>query len=197
MVDRARYLGNMIENGSARRNVEQRIAAAKAGFQAMYGIWGKRGIAGDLIRELFRSMVQGAILSGMDAEVPSEGDIRRMESIQCTLARRAMGSEGSYESHRGRRQLIDDQVRNMMGISTVKSELRARRIKWWQAVMDAPEENKQMLAALFGTMEREVREGKVLGPTPWVWQLTRDLEEYGAITQQWMLPWGEITHHAG
>ena len=39
-----------------------------------------RGIAKDLTRELFGSMVQGALLSGMEAEVPSEGDIDRMES---------------------------------------------------------------------------------------------------------------------
>ena len=116
-----------------------------------------------------------------------------MESTQCTLASRAMVSVGSYESHRGRRQISAGKVRNRMGISTAKSELRSRRIKWWQAVIDAPEENKHMLAALFKTMEREVREGSVLGPTPWVWQLTRDLEEHGAITQQWGLPWGAIT----
>ena len=53
--------------------------------------------------------------------------------------------------------------------------------------------NKQLLAALFGMMEREVRDGRVLGPTPWVWQLTNDLEEYGATTQQWGMTRGKLT----
>ena len=54
-------------------------------------------------------------------------------------------------------------------------------------------ENKQLLAALFGTMEREVRDGRVLGPTPWVMQLANDLEEYGTITQQWGIVRGTLT----
>ena len=59
--------------------------------------------------------------------------------------------------------------------------------------MAEPGENKQLLAALFGTMEREVRDGRVLGPTPWVLQLARDLEEYGMITQQWGMLRGALT----
>ena len=112
IVERTRYLGNIIAaDGSTRGIVDTRIAAAKAGVQALYGIWGKRGIDTNLTRELFKSMVQGALLSGMEAEVPSVGDINRMESTQCMLARRALGSHGSYESCRGRRQLSNDQVR--------------------------------------------------------------------------------------
>ena len=101
------------------------------------------------MQELFKSMVQGALLSGMEAEVPSVGDINRMDSTQCTLARRALGSNGSYESGQGRRQLSNDQVRVQMGLCTVDSTLRARRLKWWQDIMTSPSENKQLLAALF------------------------------------------------
>ena len=80
-----------------------------------------------------------------------------------------------------------------MGLSTVESALRARRLKWWQDIMAATGEHTQLLAALFGTMEREVRDGRVLGPTPWVCQLTIDLEEYGATTQQWGMARGKLT----
>ena len=102
----------------------------------------------------------------MEAEVPSVGDINRMGSTQCTLARRALGSNGSYESGHGRRQLSNDQVREQMGLYTVESTLRARRLKWWQDSMTSPSENKQLLAALFGTMGGEVRETTCLGTNP-------------------------------
>ena len=60
MVERARYLGNIITgDGSTRDNVNKRITAAKAGFQALYGIWGKKGIDEDLTREPFGCMAQG------------------------------------------------------------------------------------------------------------------------------------------
>ena len=59
--------------------------------------------------------------------------------------------------------------------------------------MASPNENKQLLAALFGTMEREVRDQRVLGPTPWVWQLAHDLEVYGDIIQQWGTTTGQLT----
>ena len=43
IVERARCLGNIIAaDGSTRGNVDKRIAAAKAGFQALYGIWETR-----------------------------------------------------------------------------------------------------------------------------------------------------------
>ena len=64
------------------------------------------------------------------------------------------------------RQLSDENVRKEIGVYTVESELRARRLKWWSRIVQAPKENKQLLAVLFGTMEREVREGKVLGTVP-------------------------------
>ena len=52
-------------------------------------------------------------------------------------------------------------------------------------MLRCPEDNKQLLAALFGTMEREVREGCVLEATPWVQQLVRDVEQYVAVTGAW------------
>ena len=79
IVERARYIGNIIAaDGSTRGNVDKRIAAAKQGFQALSGIWGKRRVDTGLKRELFQSMVQGALLSGMEAEVLSHGDINRL-----------------------------------------------------------------------------------------------------------------------
>ena len=115
-MERARYLGNIIAaDGSTRGNVDKRIAAAKQGFQALYGIWGKRRVDTDLQRELFQSMVQGALLSGMEAEVLSNGDINRMESTQCTRARRALGSNGSHESGRGRQHLSHADVGRRIG----------------------------------------------------------------------------------
>ena len=57
LVERARHLGNVIAvDGSTRGNPDKRIAVAKAGFQALCGIWGKRGIGTSFARELFKSM---------------------------------------------------------------------------------------------------------------------------------------------
>ena len=51
IVEIARYLGNIIAaDGSTRGNVDKRIAAAKQGVQALYGIWGKRRAGTDVKR---------------------------------------------------------------------------------------------------------------------------------------------------
>ena len=72
-----------------------------------------------------------------------------------------------------------------MGIYTAESMLRARRLKWWQDIMNSLGENKQLLAALFGTMAREVRGKRVLGPSPWVGQLAHYLDIYGTVIPMW------------
>ena len=118
----------------------------------MQGIWGKQGIRQGVIRGVFQSYVQGALLSGLETEVLLDGEIRRMESLQCALARRAMGSRGSRAYGQMRRQITDREVREWMGIATVRTELRARRLKWWGDMLACPAEYGQLRAALFGTM---------------------------------------------
>ena len=96
-----------------------------------------------------------------------------------------MGSAGARLVGGVRRQVGDNKVREWLGISTVESELRARRLKWWKGIVRSPEENRQLLAALFGRMDRELQEGMEVGIPPWVRQLVGDLavlaeREFGA-----------------
>ena len=74
-----------------------------------------------------------------------------------------------------RRQITNAQVRKWLHISTVETELRSRRLKWWLDITERPYENKQLLAALFGTTDLELRMGRTLEPPPWVQQLVQDV----------------------
>ena len=184
VVEKAKYLGTIATmEGRTSCNVDKRIQAAREGYFCMYGVWGRRGVRKKVVRMIFLANVRGAMLSGMEAEVPTQGELDKMESAICAFARKAMGSEGSYVAQDGvRRQHSNTHVRKWMGMPTVESELRARRLKWWKDIVYAPEENVQLLAALFGTMGIEWSTGVLTGTVPWVRQLVRDIEEHLAIT---------------
>ena len=163
----------------------RRVDAAREGYYAMEGVWGRRGVGVDVIRGLFKGVVVSALLSGMEAEAPTAADLRLLEGAQCKYGRMALGSRGSREVRGVRRQLSDEEVRRRLGLATVESELRARRLKWWQGVTEDRGNNVQLRAALFGTMRRETREGVILGPCPWMQLLMQDMGEFAEVKGCW------------
>ena len=112
-------------------------------------------------RRQFRSNVVGALLTGLECEVLTPADLAKLERCQVLLGRWDRWLHAEIRDNR--RQRSNREVRQMMNISTVESELQAKRLKWWQQIITKPYDNGQLLAALFGRAERERREGKDLG----------------------------------
>ena len=146
---------------------------------------GNEGLTRACLENSLRVWFRGALLTGMGAEAPSVVYINRLGSTQCTLARGALGSNGSYESSQGRRQLSNDQVRVNMGLHTVASTLRARRLKWWQDLVTFPERKQTAACHFFGTMEREVR-----GHMYWYRPHGRTTSTRPATLWEHIQPWG-------
>ena len=57
------------------------------------------------------------------------------------------------------RPITNTAVREWMGLATVKSELRSRRLKWWVSITQHTDDNAQLLAALFSPLELEETKG--------------------------------------
>ena len=142
----------------------------------MQGFGGRQGVTRSGIRTVLHAMVVGAGLSGMEAEELSWRDTVLMDKTLTELARKAMGSEGSYTHTDGsRRSKSDEQVRRWMGLHTTDSLLRQRRLKWWRDICNDREGNKQLLAALLGTLRMEEVRNTQAGTPPWIAMIRRDL----------------------
>ena len=64
---------------------------------------------------------------------------------------------GAIKEGRKRRMKIRNvEGRSMFRLAKVESELEVRRTKWWKDVVDRPEENRQLRAAVAGKMEEDM-----------------------------------------
>ena len=142
------------------------------------GFWGKKGIPHTATVRTFHSMVVGAGLSGLEAETPTSRELDLLDKAIIQLARKALGSEASFVHTDGsRRSHSDLHIRKRMGIHTVDSLLRSRRLKWWREISTHRDDNEQLLAALLGTLDLEDYESTYTGTTPWIQLIRRDLTE--------------------
>jgi len=175
----ARYLGNIrAADGSSKPNVKKRIEAAREGFYMLSGFWGLTGVPRTVAKRVFHAMVVSAALSGMEAETPTEWDIKRLDTVLVKLARKAMGSEAAYtHTDGGRRSIPEIKVRMWMDLFTVRTMLCSRRLRWWKDILSNRGGNEQALAALFGWLRVEQVVNTRIGTVPWVEQLKRDIRE--------------------
>ena len=128
------------------------------------GFWGKKGIPHTATVRTFHSMVVGAGLSGLEAETPTSRELDLLDKAIIQLARKALGSEASFVHTDGsRRSHSDLHIRKRMGIHTVDSLLRSRRLKWWREISTHRDDNEQLLAALLGTLDLEDYESTYTG----------------------------------
>ncbi len=99
-------------------------------------------------------------LSGLAAEVLTCQDWIRLELLNMMLTRKLLGVRSIRLARSGtKKQKSDRDIRELVHIPTMFSELRKRRLKWWQAVTRHPADNVGVRAALFGTNRREKERG--------------------------------------
>ena len=105
-----------------------------------------------------------------------------MDKCLIGLARKMLGVRGVYEYQGGKRQRSNKEVREMMRMSCMGQELRVRRLKWLGCMLEAPEENVQLRAALGGPIRVG---GVVLGGeyVPWLGQMVEDIRWYLDATE--------------
>ena len=91
-----------------------------------------------------------------------------------------------------RRQKSNETVRQEMKVATVESELRHRRLKWWQSILTHPDDNKQVRAAMFGNTMYENEDGPAMENgiiierpvNPWAKQIILDINELAEKTNE-------------
>ena len=105
-----------------------------------------------------------------------------MDSVLVTLARKAMGSKGTYIHSSGQGRSVDEiTVRRWIGLHTTESILCVRRLTWWRDIQGHPEDNEQLRAALLGKLRIEEEMNITVGTVPWIKQLKEDIQRAIAL----------------
>ena len=183
MRQTVRYLGAWLNvDGKNGMEVRKRKEAAHAGWMAMGGLWSNNQIERSIKIVVFRSLVKSSLLSGQEAVCLLKGELETMEKTQnwylCRLMRR--GTWNMEEERWTSKSMAE--VRRELGVATIASEMRSRRIKWLQQIGQHPERNMNMLAALTGSYEWDMipqltNEGWATEETnPWLAQFLKDLD---------------------
>ncbi|CAK0812178.1 unnamed protein product, partial [Prorocentrum cordatum] len=135
----ARYLGPLLHfQGGLAAEARARVAAATRGFADMGPFW-KSEVSVDVVRQVFRSKVLGAILSGTAAVVPTQSFL--------TVSRGVLAEEG-YQ-HRAMPAQV---VRQLLQMADIETELRVVRLGFMKCMVRHPEDHEMELTALFGQL---------------------------------------------
>ena len=80
-----------------------------------------------------------------------------MEGELMQLMRKVVVKRGATEEEIGEEKVTwqrkNEEIRKMMGIGTVESEMRIRRLRWMRIIIEETGDNIQLGAVVFGDME--------------------------------------------
>ena len=126
----ARYLGNLREaEGISRPNTDKRYNAMREGYYIFEGLWRCSEVPRTLKITMYKNLVFNTGTSGLEAEIQTKEDIRRLETLNVTLMRKVICGEAAIVKENGERwQLTNTEIRIKMKVATITSELRHRRV---------------------------------------------------------------------
>ena len=194
MMTTVRYLGGWLSS-SGRNGIEvrKRKEAAHVGWKAMGGLWSNCLVPVKVKITVFQCLVRNSLLSGLECVCLGKTEVGLLERTQnwylCRLGRRGAKNvdEGGNETWKSEKMEV---LREKLGISSVQSELRARRIKWLQKIGRRPDENLGMLAALTGTYSWDQTEQLAADgwasehANPWLAQFLEDVRAVCAASPE-------------
>ncbi|CAK0841938.1 unnamed protein product, partial [Prorocentrum cordatum] len=153
----ARYLGPMLHyQGGPATEIRARAAAATRGFADMGRFW-KSETSVEVARQVFRSKVLGALLSGTAAVVPAQSFLASLGGgAALRLGRSALGArvlKGFLEEESYQHRAMPSQVvRQLLQMADIETELRAVRLGLMKCMVRHPGDHEMELTALFGQL---------------------------------------------
>jgi hypothetical protein len=128
--------------------------------------------------------VLSPLLSGMKAFVLMAGAHTQLHATFTKFCRRAAGKAATYMTDRGVfRSISNEDVAKYWKFIPLAAELRYRKLKWVQSMVQYLEDNIQVRAALFGQMTCEAAptvlpNGKLFEDSnPWAKHIYNDMQD--------------------
>ena len=180
------YLGGL-KSGKGRTKPERmaRIAAMHKAFYSVRNFWYSREASYEHKREVLKSRVENAGLSGIEPYLMSAGDYAEITKTLVKFGRSAMcGKATEKEETDGKKKykrMTNKEVLDYWGLQTIDATAQQRRLKWMQAWARDANDNRQLLAAIFGNLKFEdgptVVDGRVQSDAnPWAKRVVEDLK---------------------
>ena len=189
----ARYLGAWEDaDGCFQMDVSKRICAAQTAWHAMAGWFKSRGAPLMSRIAVFKNLVLGSLLTGLEASVLTDTDYSRLERTQMKWLRAIMGrcafvslnsgvSPVSGSEARVYHARSNQEVRELTRVFTIRSELLYRRLRWLQQIAAQPQDHKLLLAVVAGRLAAQSdnafdeRGTPTFAAGPWAHQWFTDL----------------------
>ena len=189
----ARCLGAWEDaDGCFQMDVSKRICAAQTAWHSMLG-WFKSRSAPLMSRiAVFKNLVLGSLLTGLEASVLTDTDYSRLEKTQMKWLRAIMGrcafvsltsgvSPVSESEARVYHARSNQEVRELTRGFTIRSGLLYRRLRWLQQIAAQPQDHKLLLAVVAGRLATQSdnafdeRGTPTFAARPWAHQWFTDL----------------------
>ena len=189
-------LGSIIAaNCSVVPERKARVEETKKAFLVVGSLWSEPGIPWKFRRMMFICKVQNTALSGMIAYAVSATDCLALDAAIASVGRLFLRGRACKQTGEGDEKkykaMTTRQVLKEIGIATAETELRIRRIAWYQKMAQAPEDHVQVLCAIGGTFnfEKDDEEKKCVledgslgkGANPWTKQFADDLVKLATL----------------
>ena len=137
----------MNAEGTDKAEIEARKKAANIAWHAMKGLWRTKREKQQIM--VYKGLVKNALMSGLEALVLLDSETNELEQTQCMFLRKVMQGEAHSIDGAGKHFAVtNDAIREKLGISTIASDLQARRVKWLQKMARFPYDHVNVLAAL-------------------------------------------------
>jgi hypothetical protein len=170
MVTKFCYLGDVIEaGGGVESAVRARIQKAWGKFRELGSIITRKGMSIKVKGRVYDACVRSTLLYGSETWAVKVEQVQRMERTEMQMVRWMCGTKLAD-------RIANDELRQRLGIESVKTEMKRRRLRWWGHT-----ERRQESDWLKKCQNWEVKGKKLLGRPKKTWRevVKKDMEEWG------------------
>eukprot|EP00972_Heterocapsa_arctica_P059848 8827035-Heterocapsa_arctica.AAC.1 len=119
-----------------------RLRKAGIAWRTLGQVWYVQGVALRVRLLLFRSVVLGCLLSGLESLVLTQWELARLERFQTGKLRTLLHAHAYRQTN--------EWVRTQTNTPTIASVLTVKRVRWLRSIMQHLEQHTMLLAAVIG-----------------------------------------------
>jgi len=139
-------------------------------YYAYNYLWTNDKISIKAKKQLFIGNVDSAATSGMEAETTPDTEYQTIEKVRMQLLRKMLGKLITKKNGDKWSTISNNEIRKNMELPTIKSIVEKRKLKWLKDIIQSPDDNIMLRAALTGDLELDTN--NLTNFTPWIEEMT-------------------------
>ena len=187
-VPQAKYLGEICTHGgSTTATRKHHLEKAQAAWASMGSFWTRAGSNRRSVNMVFRALVFETAVGGLVPFVLTQSDYKALDAFITAKGRILMRGNACKREEQPDGTIKYEAVPNQqawrsLGLAGVRTELRIKRLQFWQRLLRQPELHSNVFAVMFGSFSFEATpmlqdDGSLSNAAhPWLTQLVDDIE---------------------